>query len=189
MKKLLFLFILACAGTMTAQSTWKADPMHSKLAFAVTHLGIADISGSFKSFDLSVTGAKADFSDAVFDLTVDVASINTQVDPRDEHLRSADFFDTAKYPKMTFKSTGVKMVSKDKYEVTGNLTMHGTTKPIKLQFWYRGTVENPQSKALTAGFQVTGSLNRADFGIGTKFPPPMISNEISIKADGELTKQ
>lgn len=94
MKKVFsFLIIILFSASLIAQTTWKADPMHSKLAFSVTHLGISDIDGLFKTFDLSVSTNKADFSDAVFDLSVDVASIDTAVEMRDNHLRSADFFE------------------------------------------------------------------------------------------------
>lgn len=190
MKKVFSLaIIILFSASVTAQNTWKVDPMHSKLAFTVTHLGISDVDGLFKTFDLTVSTNKADFSDAVFELSVDVASIDTEVEMRDNHLRSADFFEVEKYAKMTFQSTSIKKNGKNKYKLSGNLTLHGVTKPITLDLWYRGTIEHPQSKVPTAGFQITGSLNRADFGVGPNFPPPMIANKISIKADGELIKQ
>ena len=190
MKKLLILLIVGVINTATfAQSTWAADPMHSKLAFSATHFGISDIAGLFQTFELTATVNKADFSDATFELSVDVASIDTEVGMRDNHLRSADFFDVAKYPKMTYKSTAVKKVAKDRYKLTGNLTMHGITKAVTMDFWYRGTIENPQSKAMTAGFKISGNLKRSDFGIGPNFPAPMISDEITISADGELIKK
>ncbi|HET9052818.1 MAG TPA: YceI family protein, partial [Cyclobacteriaceae bacterium] len=72
---------------------------------------------------------------------------------------------------------------------TGNLTIHGVTKPVTMDLWYRGTIENPQNKAVTAGFQLTGTINRADFGVGPNFPPPMIGDLVTIKADGEFVKQ
>ncbi|MBF0694946.1 MAG: YceI family protein [Flavobacterium sp.] len=189
MKKLFsLLFVGLLSSTMVAQTSWKADPMHSKLTFSATHLGIADVAGLFKNFELTATGKNADFSDAVFELSADVASIDTEVDMRDEHLRSADFFEVEKYPKMTFKSTSIKKSGDNRYKVTGNLTIRGMSKPVTLDFWYRGTVENPQSKATTAGFQVTGTIKRSDFGVGPNFKPPMISDEIAIKADGEFIK-
>ena len=88
-----------------AQTTWKADPMHSKLSFSTVHHGISDIAGLFKIFEITATAKKADFSDASFELSTEVASINTEVEMRDNHLRSAEFFEVEKYPKMTFKST------------------------------------------------------------------------------------
>jgi len=108
---------------------------------------------------------------------------------RDNHLRSADFFEVEKYPAMTFKSTSIKKISKDKYKLTGNLTIHGITKPVTMDLWFRGTAENPLNKITSAGFQLTGSLKRSDFGIGPKFPPPMIGDIVSIKADGEFIKK
>ena len=106
MKKLLSFLIVALLSTpIFAQTTWKADPMHSKLTFSTTHLGISDIAGLFKTFDVSVTANQENFSDAVFALSADMGSINTEVEMRDNHLKSADFFEVEKYPKMTFKST------------------------------------------------------------------------------------
>jgi polyisoprenoid-binding protein YceI len=118
-----------------------------------------------------------------------VNSIDTEVEMRDNHLRSADFFDVATYPKMNFKSTSIKPTGeKNRYKLLGDLTLHGVTKPVTLDLWYRGTLENPMSKKLTSGFQATGTIKRSDFGIGEKFPAPMISDEVKIKADGEFIK-
>jgi polyisoprenoid-binding protein YceI len=137
---------------------------------------------------VKVSTSKADFSDAQFELSTDVASIDTEVEMRDNHLKSPDFFDAVKYPKMIFKSTGIQPAGKDKYKLNGNLTLHGITKPVTMDLWYRGTVENPMSKKPTSGFQVTGTIKRSDFGIGEKFPAPMISDEVRIKADGEFVQ-
>ena len=107
---------------------------------------------------------------------------------RDNHLRIVDFFEVEKYPTMTFKSTSIKKVSKDKYKLAGNLTLHGTTKPVTMDLRYIGTAESPLSKTTAAGFQLTGSLKRSDFGIGPKFPAPFLSDKVSIRADGEFLK-
>lgn len=183
--------ILFFCTFLSAQTTWKADPMHSKLSFSTVHLGISDVAGLFKTFDIIATTDKADFSDAVFELSAQVASINTEVEMRDNHLRSADFFNVEKHPKMTFKSTSIKKIGKEKgkYKLMGNLTLHGITKPVTINMWYRGTITNPQSKAITAGFKISGILKRSDFDIGFKFPAPMISDEVKIKADCEFIKQ
>lgn len=183
------LIIVLFSTTLFAQTTWKSDPMHSKLTFSTVHLGISDVAGLFKTFDVTITAEQPDFSDAAFNLTTDIASIDTEVDMRDDHLRSADFFDVANHPTMTFKSTQIKKAGKNRYKLTGDLTLHGVTKPVTMDLWYRGTIENPQSKKPTAGFQLTGTLKRSDFGIGPKFPAPMISNEVTIRADGEFVKQ
>lgn len=190
MKKLFSLLIVSLVSTSLFAQTasWKVDPMHSQLSFSTTHLGISDVDGLFKKFDATATGSAADFSDAVFELTADVSSIDTEVEMRDKHLRSADFFDVEKFPTMTYKSTGIEKAGENKYRLTGNLTLHGVTKPVTMDLWYRGTIVNPQSKTPTAGFQLTGTIKRSDFGIGEKFAPPMLSDEVKIKADGEFKK-
>jgi len=190
MKKLFSLLIVALVSTSVfAQTTWKVDNAHARLGFSTMHLGISDVSGSFNEFDASIVADEEDFSDAVFELTVKVASIDTEVGMRDDHLRSADFFEVENYPEMTYKSTSVKKSGANKYTLTGDLTLRGITKPVTMELWYRGTIENPQSKAPTAGFQVTGTIKRSDFDLGSKFPVAMISDEVTIKADGEFVKQ
>ena len=169
--------------------TWQNDDFHSQLGFTVTHLGVADISGTFNDIDVKVTSSKSDLSDAQFELTAKTASIDTRVEPRNNHLKSPDFFDVAKYPTLTFKSNSIKPAGKNKYKLSGGLTLHGVTKPVTMDLVYRGTVENPMSKKQTAGFQVTGIIKRSDFGVGTTFPAPMISDEVRIKADGEFVQQ
>jgi len=181
------LFVLTAFTTVL--NTWKSDPPHSQLGFTVTHLGIADVSGTFNNFDVTVTSSKKDFSDAVFELTAEVGSIDTRVEQRNNHLKSADFFEVEKYPTMTFKSTSIEKAGKDKYKLSGNLTIRDITKPVTMDLVYRGTIENPQSKATTAGFQLTGTIKRSDFNVGPKFPAPMISDEVRIKADGEFIQK
>lgn len=180
---------LALSAFTTAVTTWQNDDPHSQLGFTVTHLGIADVSGTFNDIDVSVTSTKADFSDAQFELTAKTASIDTRVEARNNHLKSADFFDVEKYPTLTFKSSSIKPAGKDKYKLNGNLTLHGVTKPVTLDLVYNGTVENPMSKKATAGFQVSGTIKRSDFAVGTNFPAPMVSDEVRIKADGEFVQQ
>lgn len=189
MKKV-FLIAATCVAftAFTTLATWTNDDAHSQLGFTVTHLGISDVSGTFNDFDVTVQSSKPDFSDASFELTAKVGSINTRVDARDNHLKSADFFDAEKFPTITFKSTGIKNAGKNKFKLSGNLTMHGVTKPVTMDLVYRGTVENPMSKKKTAGFQLSGTVKRSDFGIGGKFPAPMISDEVRIKADGEFVQ-
>ena len=189
MKKLLFATALFVQASLFAQTTtWKNDKMHSKLTFTATHLLVSDVDGLFKNFDVTLTATKPDFSDAVFQLAADVSSINTEVDMRDNDLKSANFFDVATYPTITFKSTAIKPDGQNKYKLTGNLTMHGVTKAVTMDLWYRGTTENPMSKKPDAGFKLTGTLKRSDFNIGSGTPSAIISDEIEIKADGEFGK-
>lgn len=183
-----FVFALAFVSPALAQDTWKADPQHSRIGFAITHLGISEVSGLFKKFDVTITAAKPDFSDAVFVLDIDAASIDTEVEKRDNHLRSADFFDVAKHATITFKSRTIEPASGEgRYKLAGELTMHGVSRPVEMELWYRGTTKN--QKNTTAGFQLKGTLKRSDFGIGPKFQPPMIGDEVKIKADGEFILQ
>jgi polyisoprenoid-binding protein YceI len=190
MKKLTIIlsaFLVLTAFT-TLNSVWKNDDPHSQLGFTVKHLGISDISGVFNDFDVTVHSTKPDFSDAIFELDAKVASIDTRVEARNNHLKSADFFDVEKYPTMHFKSTALKPAGKNQYKLTGNLTLHGITKPVTMNLEYRGTVENAMSKKQTAGFQLTGIIKRSDFSLGNDFPAPMISDEVRIKADGEFVQ-
>lgn len=191
MKKLFFasIAILALSAFTILGSNWKNDPAHSQLAFTVTHLGISDVSGTFNDFDVEIKATKPDFSDASVELAAKTASIDTRVEARNNHLKSADFFDVAKYPTLTFKSTGIKKAGKNQYKLTGDLTLHGVTKPITMNLQYKGTVENPMSKKPTTGFQVTGTIKRSDFGVGAGFPSAVVSDEVRIKADGEFVQQ
>ncbi len=168
--------------------TWKNDDPHSQLTFTVKHMGIADVTGTFNDFDVTINSKKPDFSDAVVELTAQVASIDTRVEPRDKHLKSADFFDAEKFPTLHFKSNAIKPAGKNKYKLTGDLTIHGVTKSTTVDLEYRGTAENAMNKKPTAGFQVTGVIKRSDFNVGNGFPPPMISDEVQIKADGEFVQ-
>jgi polyisoprenoid-binding protein YceI len=190
MKKLFVLLFAASAAlssfTASAQ-TWTADKSHSKLGFSITHMMVSDVEGSFKTFESTIVSSKPDFSDAVINLSADVNSVNTEDDKRDAHLKSADFFDAEKYPKLTFKSTSVKKVSANKYKVTGQLTLHGVTKAVVLDAVLRGTTVN-QAKKTVAGFKVTGTIKRADFALGTKYPAAMLSDEIALNANTEFVK-
>lgn len=191
MKKLILasIAILAFSAFTIFSGSWKNDPAHSQLTFTVTHLGIADVSGTFNDFDVEVKASKPEFSDASFALTANTASIDTRVEARNNHLKSADFLDVAKYPTLTFQSTGIKNAGKNKFKLIGNLTLHGVTKPVTMDLHYTGTIENPMTKKPTTGFQVTGTIKRSDFGVGASFPSAVISDEIRIKADGEFVQQ
>jgi polyisoprenoid-binding protein YceI len=188
MRKLIFILSLFIfPASVFAQDSWVEDPAHSKLGFTVTHLGIADVPGYFEDYDVTIEAYEDDFSDAKVELTVQTASIDTRVQKRNNHLKSPDFFNVEKYPTMTFKSTGIKEVGDDKYELTGDLTLHGTTKPVTVTMIYRGTNQNEMTQGnLKAGIQITGTIDRTEFNLGGNFPPPMISNEVQIKADGEF---
>jgi polyisoprenoid-binding protein YceI len=187
MKKLILLSAIVLMQTAVfAQGTWKLDKMHSRLQFTITHLAVSDVDGNFKDFDVTITTTKADFSDAKFDLTANAASVNTGNDMRDGDLKSDAFFNVAVNPTLTFTSTHIAKTTPGHYKLSGNLTMHGITKPVTLDLWYRGTIINPMSKGNDAGFQLTGVISRSAFNIGGKYPNAMLSDEVTIKADGEF---
>ncbi|MGF7217316.1 polyisoprenoid-binding protein YceI [Spirosoma lacussanchae] len=181
---------LLTLSTAYAQ-TWSLDKAHSRAGFTITHNLLAEVDGNFKTFDAKITAAKADLSDAVFEFTADVNSINTDNDRRDGHLKGPDFFDAAKYPAITFRSKSFRKVEGKKYTMVGDLTMHGVTKPVTLDITMTGPVAmkgmggKEQDKA---GFKVGGTLKRSDFGVGT-IPVVVVSDEVEIKLNGEFARQ
>ncbi len=187
MRKLVTLMMATVlSGTVVAQTTiWKNDKAHSRLSFTVVHLKLSDVDGRFDDFEVKISNSKEDFSDAVFELTTKVNSINTAIEKRDAHLKSSDFFNAAQYPTMTFKSTSIKKAGKNKYKLTGNLTMAGVKKVVTMDLVHRGTVKD-QDNTKRAAFQLTGTINRKDFNIGTSTPNMVVSDIIKIKADGEF---
>lgn len=191
MKKTATLFALLFLPLMVfAQTTWVEDPYHSKLGFTVTHLGISDVSGSFDEYSVTITASEEDFSDAQITLSAQTASVNTRVQDRDDHLRSGDFFHVEEHPEMTFTSNSIRKIKDSIYELTGELTLLDVTREVNVTMYHRGTVENPMADgAPVAGIQILGIIDRSDFGLGNGFPPPMISNTVEIKADGEFVIQ
>lgn len=183
------LFITAVhVNAQSETKTWSNDPAHSQLHFTVTHLGFNDISGTFDDVTVNVNTSKSDLSDASIELTAKTSSINTRVEGRDNHLKSPDFFDVEKFPTLTFKSTELEKVSEGKYTLNGNLTMHGVTKSVALDFIYNGETVNPMSSKKTIAFQVTGTLKRSDFAVGEKFSETIISDEVRIEFNGEFVQ-
>lgn len=184
----LFTAVALMAFKPVADTTWSVDSAHSKLGFTVTHMMISDVEGNFKKFSATIKSTKDDFSDAVVELTADVNTVNTENDQRDGHLKSPDFFDAAKFSTLTFKSTAFKKVDAKNYKVSGNLTLHGVTKAVTLDAVYRGQFTNPQSGKTSAGFKVSGTINRKDFGIGAKTPAAVLSEEVTLVANTEFIK-
>lgn len=187
-KATIIIAALLISGATTFAQSWTVDKAHSRLGFGITHLSVAELGGTFNSIDAKFTASKPDLTDAVIELTADVNSINTDNDQRDGHLKSPDFFDAAKFPTLTFKSTSFKKVADKKYKLSGDLTMHGVTKPVVLDVVYNGTSTNPMSKKTVAGFKITGVIKRSDFGIAASMPAAMLSDEVSLQASTEFTK-
>ena len=192
MKKISFIpfaFTIALLSFITLKpSTWTLDTAHSNLRFSVTSLMISEFEGTFKMTEATITGQKEDFSDATAYMSADVNTIDTDNDDRDTHLKSADFFDAAKYPTILFKSSSFEKQSENKYKITGNLTLHGITKPIVLDAIAKYTT-HPMTKKTVAGFKITGTIKRTDFGIATSAPSAMVSDEVAIVANAQFEKK
>ena len=187
MKKLILLAAVVLAQTAVfAQTTWKVDKAHARFQFTVTHMSVSDVEGNFKDFDATITASKPDFSDAKFDFAASASSINTGNDMRDGDLKSDHFFNVAVDPTVTFTSTKIIKTTANHYKLSGNLTMHGITKAVTFDLWYRGTIVNPMSKANDAGFQLTGTITRTEFNLGSMYPNAILSDDVAIKADGEF---
>ncbi len=170
-----------------SQSTWQLDKAHARLGFSITHLMISDVEGSFKNFSASIKAPKADFSDAQVEMSADIASINTDNEGRDKHLQSPDYFDAAKFPKLTFVSKSFTKTGVNNYSVTGDLTLHGITKSVTLNVIAKTGV-NPMSKKNAAGFKITGTIKRTDFDIAPKTPSAILGDEIEIMANAEFSQ-
>ena len=142
---------------------WVIDPMHSEVQFKVKHLVISTVTGSFKSFEGSMETANDDFQDAEIAFLLNVDSIDTNQEMRDGHLKGAEFFDAVQFPTISFKSTSFKKVS-DNYKLNGDITIKGITKPITLNAEYGGSAADFYGNT-KAGFEVSGKINRNEFGL------------------------
>jgi polyisoprenoid-binding protein YceI len=164
MKKLLLsLAVAASALTLNAQN-WKIDPAHTKITFTAQYLVISDVEGEFKNFDGTFSANQSDWTDLKANVTVKVASLTTENEMRDNHLKSDDFFNAEKYPDITFTSTGIKAIDKNKYVMKGKLTIRDVTKEVELPLVYGGTVKDPWGN-IKAGFKASGKINRKEFGL------------------------
>ncbi len=151
------------ASPALATDTYTIDKAHTTVLFQVRHI-LTNVTGKFKDFEGTIQVDKANPAASTVEFAAQAASIDTSEPKRDEHLRSADFFDTANHPKLTFKSTSVKPDGKNNYKVTGDLTMHGVTKPVTLDVAFLGEGKDPWGNE-KMGFDVTGMLNRKDFNM------------------------
>jgi len=184
----LTVIILLCSLLSNAQTkVWTNDPSHSRLSFTIKHLTISEVEGDFTDFSVKVTTSEADYNDAKIELIAKVSSINTESTSRDKHLLSPDFFDESNYSVLVFKSTSVKNIDSKNGVLMGNLTMHGITRPVTLNVEYFGSVINPMSKKMTAGFKVKGIVKRSDYSLGTKYPNAILGNEVNIVANLEFS--
>lgn len=172
---------------MATATKWALDPMHSEVQFKIKHLVISTVTGSFKTFEGTVTAQGDTFEGAEAEFSLDVNSIDTNQEQRDGHLKSAEFFDAEKYPKITFKSTSF---TDDK--LTGNLTIKDVTKPVTLNVEHGGTATDFYGN-LKAGFEVTGKINRKEFGLTwsgvTEAGAVVVGEDVKLIINAQFAKQ
>jgi polyisoprenoid-binding protein YceI len=172
-------------GKVFSQTTYELDKNHAKLGFSVSHFGISQVEGHFTNFDVTMQSSKSDFADAQIEMTAEINSIDTDNDMRDKDLKSDNWFDAAKYPKMTFKSKSFKKTTGNKYTLTGDLTIKGVTKSVTLDVVYNGKSPNPMTKKMSAGFTVNGKVKRKDFNVGPTGASP-VGDDIEIRSNVEF---
>lgn len=171
---------------------WVIDPMHSDVQFKVKYLVISTVTGSFRNFSGGATSRNDGFENAEIHFSLDVNSVNTQVEMRDNHLRSADFFDAGNFPQISFQSTSFKKVKGNLYHLFGLLTIKGITKPVELDAEFGGLALDAAGNT-KAGFEVSGSISRWEFGLTfnplTKAGGMVLSEEIKLEANIQLVQE
>lgn len=188
MKKIfLFMLALSVSAASFAQTKWTVDPMHSFVSFEVKHMGINFVQGSFKKFEGTVEAAKPDLTDAKINFTVDVNSINTDVEMRNNHLKTDDFFNAAKYPTMTFAGTSFKKGKGNTYSLSGKLTIRDVTKDVVFNVVYGGTATD-QQKNIKAGFNATTTINRTDYNINYDPTGMGVAKDVKINLNLEFVQ-
>ncbi len=152
------------ASAIVPTGTWTVDPAHSKVGFAVKHMGITTVRGEFGEFEGTLE-ISDDLASARAYGTVRTASVDTNQPQRDEHLRSADFFDAENHPEIRFESTQIELADEDTYRITGDLTLHGVTRQLVLNAEIQGTETDPQTGNERVGLEITGQLSRGEYGM------------------------
>ncbi|MFN7951770.1 MAG: YceI family protein [bacterium] len=186
--------LLMVAGTtaVARAETWRVDPSHSKVSFKIRHLMISNVEGRFTKFDASIQGDPGKPESAVVMATIDASSINTDDPKRDDHLRSPDFFEVAKYPTITFKSKAIRNWKESSFEVVGDLTMHGVTKEVVLAVTdLTPEIKDPWGNA-KRGMTATATLDRTDYGIvwnkALEAGGVTVGNDVKITIELEIKK-
>jgi polyisoprenoid-binding protein YceI len=171
------------------KTKWAIDPMHSELTFKVKHLMISNVKGEFRKFDAVVESNGKDFSGATVKATIDASSIDTNSGDRDVHLKSADFFDAVNHKDLVFEGTTEK--SGNGYQLKGNLTMKGITKPVTLDVEFGGMMKDPYGNE-KAGFSFSGKINRKEWGLNwnaaLETGGVMVSDEVKINGEVQLIR-
>lgn len=173
-------------------ATYKIDTAHSEISFKVKHLMITNVTGTFTKFNATMETEAADFSDAKISFEAETNSISTNNEQRDGHLKSDDFFAADKFPTLSFQSTHFTKEGDETYSLTGDLTIRDTTKPVKLNVEYGGTVTDSYGQ-VKSGFEISGKINRKDFGLTwgavTEAGGIVVSDEVKLNLAIQMIKQ
>ena len=185
--------LLVALPVLANADTWQIDPAHTNVEFSVRHMMISNVKGQFQKTSGTITISGNDPTSAKIDATIDATSINTRVDKRDAHLKSPAFLDVDKFPTINFKSTKVEAAGPGKWKVTGDLTLHGVTKPAVLDVESTGTPVNDPMGNTRAGASATTKIDRKDFGLTWNQPLEtggvMVGDEVAISIDVEAIKK
>ena len=189
---LMSVMVLLIAFSSTAQTSWEADPAHSNINFTITHLVIAEVTGKFNDFSCTVQTKGDDFNGAQVEVGIKTASVFTNNEKRDNHLRSADFFDVEKFPLISFKSTAFEKSAENTYKISGVLTVHGISKPVVLEAKLKGLIKDPWGNS-RAGFKATTALDRYEYDLkwntALEGGGLLVGKEVSIEINLELVKK
>jgi len=173
-------------------ATYKIDPVHSEILFKVRHMMISNVAGTFGKFDATMESSKSDFSDAKISFVAETSSVNTNNAQRDGHLQSPDFFDSAKFPNLSFTSTSIEKKSAEEYKLNGNLTIRDVTKPVSLKINYGGTQTDGYGQK-KSGFEVEGTINRKEFGLVWNMPIEaggvVVSEDVKLQINVQMVQQ
>jgi polyisoprenoid-binding protein YceI len=178
---------LAVIAPVFAADTYKVDPVHSTCAFRIKHANVSYFYGRFNAPEGTVMIDDSDPTKTVFDVSIKTASVDTANSKRDDHLKGPDFFNAKEFPTISFKSKEVKSVGENKMEVSGDLTLHGQTKPITVMIERVGTIDNAQLGGHRTGYEASMKIKRSDFGM-TKYLE-MLGDEVDLRIGLEALKQ
>ena len=174
-----------------ATTKWAIDPTHTEIGFKVKHMMFTNVSGKFTTYDATITTEEDNFENATIEFSADINSINTNNADRDNHLKSGDFFDVENHPKLTFKATAFTKKGDD-YELTGDLTLKGITKSVKLETEFSGLMKDPWGNT-KVGLNIVGKINRKDWGLNwnsaLETGGVLVSEEVKLNIELQLLKQ
>lgn len=175
-----------------AKSSWAVDAAHSNIDFSVKHMMVSTLRGTFHDFEAKVEADPVDLTTADIEFSIAVASIDTRNKDRENHLKSGDFFDAENHPNITFKSTSIVKTGDDEYDITGDLTIRGTTRQETFRATFEGQGKNPWGQEV-AGFSAEGKINRQDFGLtwnaALETGGVLVADQVKIHIQLEATKQ